>query len=170
MLKFCPRCGSSVKETMRFCKNCGAALDDDDTREMLPKKPGLHPPDRSGQKRNYLLIAAIVGILLIASVGYLLLQNTLSIQSDPVGAGVYLNSEFRGVTPCVIRNLLPGEYHMEFRHDGYPSWQKNITVTPGETGTINADLSDNLIPAVKLHAFRVRPYKTARVQRVVYTN
>ena len=39
MLKFCPKCGTSVQEKMRFCKNCGIALDDNSTQEDIPVNP-----------------------------------------------------------------------------------------------------------------------------------
>jgi hypothetical protein len=138
---------------MQFCTNCGSAIDDDSTQEIKPVK---HEPDavkKGGRKRPYLLIAAVIIIFLVAGLGYLFSQSSLSVQSDPLGAGVYLDSEFRGITPCVIHNLLPGEYQVEFRHDGYPPWKKNITVTLGQADTINADLSDNLIPEVKVLCF-----------------
>jgi len=151
MLKFCPRCGSSVQEKMRFCQNCGAALNDNEAHIGIPPtRPAPEPSKKGSSIKVYLLIAAVCIIFLVAGLGYLFSQTSLSIQSDPAGAGVYLNSEFRGVTPCVIRNLMPGEYQMEFRHDGYPPWQKNITVTFGGTGSISADLSDNLIPEIKV--------------------
>ena len=153
MLKFCPKCGSSVQEKMQFCTNCGSAIDDDDTQEIIPKKPEPDTLKKAGHKTHYLLIAAVFVIFLIAGLGYLFSQSSLSVQSDPVGAGVYLDSEFRGITPCVIHYLLPGEYHLEFRSDGYPPWQKNITVALGRAATINADLSDNLIPEVKVTCF-----------------
>ncbi|MDO8873487.1 MAG: PEGA domain-containing protein [Methanoregula sp.] len=153
MLKFCPKCGSSVQEKMRFCTNCGSAIDDDGTQEMKPVKPEPDTVKKVGRKIQYLLIAAVFMIFLVAGLGYLFSQSSLFVQSDPVGAGVYLNSEFRGITPCVIHYLLPGEYHLEFRHEGYPSWKKNITVTLGQAETINADLSDNLIPEVKVLCF-----------------
>jgi hypothetical protein len=103
---------------------------------------------KAGRKRQYLLIAAVFVVLLLAGLGYLFSQSSLQVQSDPVGAGVYLDSEFRGVTPSVINYIVPGNHRLEFRHDGYPSWQKNITVSLGLAETINADLSDNLIPAI----------------------
>ena len=169
MLKFCPQCGSSVQEKMRFCKNCGVALDDSGTLEDIPVKPEPDKLKKPGRKIQYLLIAVVFGIFLVASLGYLFSQSSLSLQSDPVGAGVYLNSEFRGITPCVIRYLLPGEYPLEFRIDGYPPWQKNITVTLGQAETINADLSDNLIPELKVACFSDEMIKnTAGETRCIY--
>jgi hypothetical protein len=133
---------------MKFCRNCGTALEEPVAQKGMQAGPVPEPPKAAGRKKQYLLIAAIAVIILVAGLGYLFSQTTLSIRSDPSGAGVYLDSEFRGVTPCVIHTLLPGVYPLEFRHTGYPVWQKNITVTLGETTTINADLSDNLIPEV----------------------
>jgi len=153
MLKFCPKCGSSVQEKMPFCTNCGSALDYSGPQDFIPVKPEPYILKKGGRKTQYLLIAAIFIIFLVAGLGYLFSQSSISLQSDPVGAGVYLNSEFRGITPCVIRYLLPGEYTLEFRHDGYPSWKKNIIVTVGQAETINADLSDNLVPEVKVLCF-----------------
>ena len=150
MLKFCPECGSSVQENMRFCTNCGSAIDDDGTQEVKPLNYEPNSLKKAGRKTQCLLIAAVFIIFLVAGLGYLFTQSSLSVQSDPMGAGVYLDSEFRGVTPCVIHSLFPGEHHLEFRHEGYPPWKKNITVTLGQAGTINADLSDNLIPEVKV--------------------
>jgi hypothetical protein len=138
---------------MRFCKNCGAALDDGGMQEVIPVKPEQGTSKKSGIKGQFLLIAAISLILLVAGLGYLLSQSSLLVQSDPVGSSVYLDSEFRGVTPSVIHYLLPGDHQLEFRYNGYPPWQKNITVMLGQAKTINADLSDNLIPEVKVACF-----------------
>jgi hypothetical protein len=150
MQKFCPHCGSPVKETMLFCKNCGKSLEEEGIPEAVPEKAKSFRSRKAGRKEPYRLIALVCVVLLVAGFGYLFSQNTLSVQSDPVGAGVYLDSEFRGVTPSVIHYLLPGKYHLEFRHEGYPSWQRNITVSLGQAETVTADLSDNLIPEVKV--------------------
>ncbi len=153
MPKFCPRCGASVQDEMRFCKNCGAALDDGGTYEVVLEKSGCDTSKKAARKKQLLLLATVSLVVLIAvfgSLGYLFSQSSLTLQSDPVGAGVYLDSEFHGVTPSVIHYLLPGDHHLEFRYNGYPSWQKNITITLGQAETITADLSDNLIPEVKV--------------------
>lgn len=156
MQKFCPHCGSSVQDHMLFCNTCGAPLDGGGTREerAIHHKPDA--PEKDRQRKHLLRIAAVVVVLIIAGLvswGYLLTQSSLSVQSDPVGAGVYLDSEFRGVTPSIIHNLMPGDYQLEFRNTGYPPWRQNITIALGQAQTINADLSDNLIPEVKVACF-----------------
>jgi hypothetical protein len=138
---------------MRFCKNCGAALDDDGTQKAIPEKPVADPSKRDGRIRQYLIIVAVCVVLLVAGLGYLFSQTSLSVRSEPSGAGVYLDSEFRGVTPGEIHYLLPGAHQLEFRHDGYPTWLKSVTVTPGQAAAIDADLADNLIPEIKVACF-----------------
>jgi len=139
---------------MRFCKDCGAALNDNLAQKENPAVPVPPEPSQKGDRKwLYLIIIAVCIIVLAAGVGYLFSQTSLSFQSDPVGAGVYLDSEFRGITPCVIHSLLPGEYQLEFRYTGYPPWHKNITVALGRAESISADLSDNLIPEVKVACF-----------------
>jgi hypothetical protein len=138
---------------MQFCKNCGAALDDEGTQEESSVKSDPGTSKKASRKKQYLLIAALSVVLIITGIGYLFSQSSLSVQSDPAGAGVYLDAEFRGVTPNVIHYLMPGNHQLEFRHDGYPPWQKNITVVLGQAETINADLSDNLIPEVTVTCF-----------------
>jgi hypothetical protein len=156
MPKVCPRCGSLIREAMRFCDACGAPLDHTGKRVEGAVNYGPYTQKKTLQRKHLLLIAAVIVVLFLAglgSIGYLLTQSSLSVQSDPVGAGVYLDSEFRGVTPSIMHNLMPGEYRLEFRHDGYPPWQKNITVALGQAQTINADLSENLIPNVEVVCF-----------------
>lgn len=75
------------------------------------------------------------------------LQKTgiLVLDTKPRGAKIYLNGEpqqflFKKLyskkesfmaTPAKIKNLLPGEYEVGMELDGYWSWRKKLTVTPG---------------------------------------
>lgn len=70
----------------------------------------------------------------------------LSLDSKPKGAEVFINGEpfhetwkkiFRSspvqTTPANIQNLLPGEYVVEIKKDGYYSWKKNVRIVSGQT-------------------------------------
>jgi hypothetical protein len=69
----------------------------------------------------------------------------LSLDSKPKGAEVYINGELiRGTwkkligapsetTPAVIKNLLPGEWSVEIKKEGYYSWKKDVRVISGQT-------------------------------------
>lgn len=156
MQKFCSRCGSSVQEDLRFCKTCGAPLDDAGTRKETVANQKPDTAGKAGLRKKLPLIAAVFVIICLAVLvltGYLFTQSSLSVQSDPPGAGVYLDAEFRGITPSIMHNLMPGEHHLEFRLDGYPPWRKNVTVTLGRAEIITADLSDNLIPEIRVSCF-----------------
>lgn len=161
MQKFCPRCGSSVQEEMRFCKTCGAVLPYEEVWEERGVHQDLSLSKKTGRKKQVLLIAALAVLLLVAGLGWLFSQNSLTVQSDPAGAGVYLDSEFRGVTPGVIHYILPGEHTLEFRYDGYPPWQKTVPISLGQAETISADLSDNLIADVSVACFSDETLKSS---------
>jgi hypothetical protein len=149
MPKVCSNCGESLKEDLDFCVNCGAAL------EVYGSKKNqiqLEPKEskKKGLKKKYLVIFIFALILATIGIGYIFSRSTLSIQSSPSGSEVYLDSEFKGTTPCVIPFVIPGIHQIEFRHEKYPPWKKTITLSLGQTENINADLSDNLIPNVIL--------------------
>ncbi len=59
-------------------------------------------------------------------------MGSISINSQPGGAEVYLNEKFIGVTnedaPLQIENMLEGKYHLKFIRGGYYDWQGEISV------------------------------------------
>lgn len=69
----------------------------------------------------------------------------LSLDSRPRGAEVFINGEpAQGTwkrligspiqtTPAVIKNVLPGEYSVEIKKDGYYPWKKTVNVLSGQT-------------------------------------
>jgi hypothetical protein len=95
-------------------------------------------------------VLVIAGILVAGCTDYVFSQGSLSVQSDPSGASIYLDSAFKGVTPAVI-HAIPSENHtLELRHGQYPPWNKNIRVATGQTLEIIANLSENLTSSVSL--------------------
>lgn len=64
------------------------------------------------------------------------LQKTgvLFLESKPAGAKIYLNGKIqKGKTTAHFKNLLPDDYQIVIKKDGYQTWQKKITVQPGQT-------------------------------------
>lgn len=51
----------------------------------------------------------------------------LVVSSYPDGAKIYLNGQFYGATNSNI-NLLPGNYLLEVKKNGYTTWKKKITI------------------------------------------
>lgn len=57
------------------------------------------------------------------------------INTKPCGADIYLDEEFKGVTPLVLHNLKKGEVNLEIKKDNYNTINRNLTIDPllGET-------------------------------------
>lgn len=75
------------------------------------------------------LIIGIIAILLIAGIPPMLADDSatgtqsgsisISVITFPKEAAVYLNGEYRGVTPLKIEHLSPGTYEVDIRMNGY---------------------------------------------------
>lgn len=65
---------------------------------------------------------------------------TISINSIPSGATVYVNSILKGTTPLVISDIPAGNHTFSIKKIGYNTWTDNIAVSEGETTSINASL------------------------------
>ncbi|NJE08484.1 PEGA domain-containing protein [Thermococcus sp. M39] len=64
---------------------------------------------------------------------------TLIINSNPLGAGVYINGTYHGITPLTL-NLTPGTYELKVVEEGYQNFTKIVTINPGEKTNITASL------------------------------
>lgn len=66
-------------------------------------------------------------------------EAVLRITSDPLGAEVEINNAFNGLTPRG-KAVKPGEYTITVSKDGYKQWKREVSVDPGQTLEIRADL------------------------------
>jgi hypothetical protein len=83
--------------------------------------------------------------------------GTLSIKSYPPGANVYLDGDWKGVTPewsgpgyaiaaddtpaLSLTGLPAGPHHLKVTKEGFPDYVTRVTVTGGETTSVNAILN-----------------------------
>ena len=58
---------------------------------------------------------------------------SISVDSDPEGATVYLNGKNEGVTPVKIENLDAGNYILKIEKEGFAPYTEKITISKGET-------------------------------------
>jgi hypothetical protein len=79
-----------------------------------------------------ILVLALVSILLAGCItSQPAEKGTLQLTSSPAGAEIYLDNQYRGTTPSTIDGVEYGSHTLEFRSNGYNSWQDTITVASG---------------------------------------
>lgn len=54
--------------------------------------------------------------------------GSLFVKSEPSGAEVYLNGDFKGMSPLYLKKLPLESYQLELLKEGYQSWQKTIEI------------------------------------------
>ncbi len=62
--------------------------------------------------------------------------GTLSINSDPSGAEVFVNSEFKGTTPIKVASIPPGTVKITVSKDGYMRQTTSVNLSPGESKSV----------------------------------
>lgn len=67
-------------------------------------------------------------------------DGSINIQSTPSNAEVYLNDEFKGYTPIIVRELGPSNYHITLKLAGYQDWDGSVDVSENEQEKISANL------------------------------
>ena len=70
-------------------------------------------------------------------------MGTLEIKSNPSGAKILVNNEFKGVTPLDL-TLKEGTYNIKITKDDYEDYATSITIKDGGTKTINAELEETI--------------------------
>jgi hypothetical protein len=97
-------------------------------------------------------IIAMVGILILVSapvvanpIPFDLFEpgfGTLSINSDPSGANVYLDGQYQGTTPLTISGLSgPHGYNIALTMQGYRTYFTSVYISNGKTSTVSATLT-----------------------------
>jgi len=67
--------------------------------------------------------------------------GSVTVQSDPDGANVYLDSEMQGLTPVALTGVSSGPHIIRIEKTGYIPYQKDIMVIAGSTTIVSAALS-----------------------------
>jgi len=62
--------------------------------------------------------------------------GSLAISSEPSGADVYINSEFKGKTPLRVNDVAPGTVKVAVSKDGYMRQTTSVKVGPGENKSV----------------------------------
>ncbi len=106
--KTCRDCGTTNKDSDRFCKSCGAKLP-----EATPPQPAT--PRVSGS-------SSVDG-------------PAVRITSQPSGASVSIDGRDRGKTPLELGDLEPGRHEYELTRSGYRPFYGEFTIA-GQYGSL----------------------------------
>lgn len=72
------------------------------------------------------------------------IPSTRRVETIPSGARIYVNDEFKGVSPIDLRDLAPGSYRLRTDFAGYDPAARTIQVAPGTEGTEEFRLNANV--------------------------
>lgn len=64
-------------------------------------------------------------------------RGSLSAESIPPGAAVYIDGVFHGVTPTIIGNLVEGPHHVAILRSGFLIWENEVVIQPGLVTSIS---------------------------------
>ena len=67
--------------------------------------------------------------------------GSVFISSEPSGASIYLDGEYKGTTPKTISDVSAGYHTIKLNKEGYQSWSISVHVTSGATETVSASMS-----------------------------
>ena len=68
--------------------------------------------------------------------------SSISVDSNPADAVIYLDGEEVGTTPDTVRSIIPGTHEVEIRMNGYETWSEIVNVEPDEEKGINSYTSN----------------------------
>jgi hypothetical protein len=100
-------------------------------------------------KNRSLLLAGIITCLLVAGIPAAMAADnttpqpaggTITVFSYPQGAAVYLNGVYRGDTPAILLNVLPGDYFVNVRLAGYNNESFTTIIYDGSTREFGVNL------------------------------
>lgn len=66
------------------------------------------------------------------------IYGTLSVQSSPIGAMIYIDGNQVGTTPKTINNIIIGSHSVEVRHQGYLPMKKQVEIKKDQPQYITA--------------------------------
>jgi hypothetical protein len=67
--------------------------------------------------------------------------GTITVNSNPAGAGVYVDNAYIGITPLNVPSVQPGSHVVRVSQTGYADWQATVQVQSGQVTPVDATLS-----------------------------
>ena len=87
------------------------------------------------------ILAALLSISILI-VGYVIFfRSTISVESTPPGAKVFLNEQLIGQTPLEDHAVEPGDYKLEVLHSTFKKFESSLTIKSGDKITEEVELT-----------------------------
>jgi len=83
--------------------------------------------------------------------------GSVFVSSEPSGASIYLDGEYKGTTPKTISDVSVGYHTIELNKEGYQSWSTSVYVTSGDTETVSVSMSAISVAATPTNIPTVSP-------------
>jgi len=68
--------------------------------------------------------------------------GVISVQSEPLGASIFIDGDFKGTTPKFVRDIMCGEHHITIEKEGFSSVSENIYIPYDKTKEFTFKLDD----------------------------
>lgn len=98
------------------------------------------------RNKTNLILPALFLVFLGLFCGCATTPGTLEITSSPSQAPVYLDNQYRGITPLTLSGVSPGTHTLEVRLNGYEIWSTTGTMDNGEYVVVEASLDPVSLP------------------------
>ena len=109
----------------------------------MKRKPFIERMSKMNQKKYFFIpiLILMLFLLCVSANAQQLRYGTLSVNSNPKGAKVYLDNDYKGETPLDLRNIATGQYILKMTLAGYEDWTSTVVILPVLTVRISADLT-----------------------------
>ncbi|MCQ2344651.1 MAG: leucine-rich repeat protein [Paludibacteraceae bacterium] len=85
------------------------------------------------------------------------IAGSLSVDVKPIGTKIYLDGEYKGISPILLNNVLVGQHQIRLTHDGYNEVSQTVEVSEFSMKEISIEMVKNEIVAKNEPAFVPQP-------------
>ncbi len=115
------------------------------SEETKPEEQPKTSEEIKEKKKSKGWVYALVACIIIVIIGgyfvyFSNVKGKITIKSSPEEASVYINGDYKGVTPLKNIELPKGNYRIEVKKEGYGDWDKEVQIKAGETKVVKANL------------------------------
>jgi tetratricopeptide (TPR) repeat protein len=129
----------SVAQTLLMLAVCHFREDhEDQAKEYLAKRILLNPTLALDPEQYPAMFRTLV--YSVRSKLAIKSRGELEILANTDGATIYLNGREVGITPIILKNLLPGDYYLRVNKHGLQPWARKVTVVSSHRETARAVL------------------------------